>query len=383
MSGLYVHVPFCVKKCAYCDFFSVPPELASVKPKEYLKLLDMEAKLYSDIFRNTAFSTVFIGGGTPSLFSPTEIEELFNLLHENFKIDSNAEITFEANPGTLTAEKIESFVKSGANRASIGLQSASDTLLRSVGRIHTFSEFLTSISLLRSANITNINTDIMYGFPNQTMDDLKNTLNAVISLDIPHISAYSLILEENTPLFERVSAGIVSMPDEDFLYAMDKLVQKRLSDAGYMRYEVSGYAKDGAFCAHNLNYWHNGEYLGLGAASHSSLREIEDGFLHRHANAPDLSYYKNKLLSAEKPIDELETVSRHDEMFEFIMLGLRLTTGIETREFSSRFSVSIFDIYGTAIDALVSRGLLSVNSERIVTTDRGFDLLNMVILEFA
>lgn len=275
MPGLYVHIPFCVQKCFYCDFVSYKGKLSQIKP--YIKAIGLEAAAIGSKI-NIEFDTVFIGGGTPSLMHGKDAEELLKILHTNFAITSDAEITIECNPGTLDESKLAYYIEAGINRLSIGLQSASDALLTKIGRIHDLLQFDESYKLARLAGFSNINIDLMAGLPGQTTSDYIETLKYVIGIAPEHISAYMLIVEENTPLKKQIDNNEITLPDEDETFDMFDKGIALLHEHGYMRYEISNFSLMGRECKHNLNYWHNGQYIGLGAAAHSAWNTKQYGF---------------------------------------------------------------------------------------------------------
>ena len=271
MAGIYLHIPFCVRKCAYCDFVSFPE---SRVPEAYVDALTAEIALVAREGDYPAtFDTVFFGGGTPSLLSGEQMRRIMDALCANFDIRSDAERSMEMNPGTVTPEKLNAYRAAGINRLSIGLQSTHDALLQSIGRIHSFAQFQDTYSSAREAGFSNINVDVMHGLPGQTLAQYLDTLKTVCDLGVQHISAYSLILEEHTPLYDRVGSGAVVRPDEDLVADMQDAGIDLLESSGYRRYEISNFALDGFACRHNLNYWRNGEYLGFGVAAHAAVRQ--------------------------------------------------------------------------------------------------------------
>ncbi len=269
MAGLYLHIPFCVQKCAYCDFVS----FADPEPLQaYLSALIKEIGLTARRFPAATYDTVFIGGGTPSIVSAQDMAGLLAALRSAFAIAPGAECTIECNPGTVDAQKLQAYLKGGVNRLSLGLQSAEDGLLRAIGRIHDFAQFEESYRLAREAGLQNINVDLMYGLPGQSLGQYLSTIRTVAALGPEHISAYSLILEEGTPLYTHVKAGETTLPDEDEVCDMQDAGRALLAELGYERYEISNYAKPGFACRHNINYWQNGPYLTAGGAGATTLK---------------------------------------------------------------------------------------------------------------
>ncbi|MEL7608422.1 MAG: radical SAM family heme chaperone HemW [Bacillota bacterium] len=377
MAGIYVHIPFCIRKCRYCDFVS----FESIQKLEgYFDLLLAEADLRAGECRALEFQTVFLGGGTPSLLSGDQAARLIVGLREQYRVAKDAEITIECNPGTLDAEKLQRYRKGGINRLSIGLQSTHEELLTAIGRIHTFEDFLRTHQQARSAGFENINIDLMFGLPGQTWEQYQNTLKTVISLGPEHVSAYSLTLEEHTPLHRLVERGELRLPDEDETFEMYENGACLLEQAGYARYEISNFALPGKECRHNINYWENGQYLGLGVAAHSSLRNGDS--LVRSSNAVTLEAYSEALLKCELPIASGERIGAQQEMFECVMLGLRMIKGINRGAFLKRFGITVESAYPDAIDILVRKGWLHADKDALRLTPAGLNMQNAALLEF-
>ncbi|MEG1893067.1 MAG: radical SAM family heme chaperone HemW [Clostridia bacterium] len=377
MAGLYIHIPFCTSKCSYCDFVSFADHTCM---DAYMNALNIEMKLASQGVRELVFDTVFIGGGTPSILPQNAIVELLHTARRCFALEADAEITIESNPGTLDAKKLYTYRSCGINRLSMGLQSAEDSLLTGIGRRHTASDFYKSFALARACGFNNINVDVMYGLPDQHTKNHIDTLQAICELNVEHISAYSLILEEGTPLFNRVKRGECILPDDDAVYDMHRQTIEYLKRAGYKRYEISNYALDGRMCRHNLNYWDNGEYLGIGLAAHSSLKK--QGHILRFANCIDINSYVDKLNEGMLPTEEQTVIQRSEEMFECVMLGLRKTCGLKLVDFEQRFGTSLLNTYENAVTQLVQRGWLTITKDHIYLTDEGLDMQNAALLTF-
>jgi oxygen-independent coproporphyrinogen-3 oxidase len=383
MPSIYIHIPFCIKKCAYCDFVSFEnmPFMA-----QYCNALKAEMEVSAFCIPHISFDTVFLGGGTPSILPLGAIKSILDTLKMRFFIAENVEITMECNPGTVSLEKLIEYRTAGVNRLSFGLQSANDALLKCIGRIHTYDDFLKSYVLARDAGFSNINVDVMYGLPNQTVQDISETLHALFLLMPEHISAYSLILEEGTPLQARVERGEVSLPDEDEAYAQHRSCIEMLQNNGYERYEISNYARrfpDGKSpfrCKHNLNYWNNGEYLGVGLNAHSAMR-LEGAFT-RWNNTANLKEYLICTGSEALPIKEKQRIGKDEEMFEYVMLGLRKTDGIELEAFERRFHESVHARYDSALAKLVSLHWLEIANGFMRLTDSGLDMQNEALLYF-
>lgn len=365
---LYIHIPFCVRKCDYCDFLSAP---GSEEAKaSYTEALLREIEAVKTEKREV--SSIFVGGGTPSVLSPSLMGDIFEKIHESFSVAPDAEITIEANPGTLSKEKLFLYRSVGINRLSLGLQSPEETELKSLGRIHTYGEFLESFSLAREAGFQNINVDLMCALPEQTYEGWIRNLRTVAALQPEHISAYSLIIEEGTPFAKRK----LNLPDEDTEYRMYEDTAGILAEYGYEQYEISNYAKKGLSCRHNIGYWTRKEYLGLGLGAASLWGN------QRFSNTSDFSFYLKNSGSPEKIREDRETLSLETEMSEFMFLGLRMTEGVSKAEFLEGFGVPIENVYGKVLDKYKSMGLLEEKEGRIFLTREGIHVSNGVMAEF-
>ena len=376
---LYLHIPFCVRKCNYCDFFS-----ASGTPKEqadYVSAMVQEIQSYQELSGEYEVHTIFLGGGTPSLLTPEQIEQIFNAIYHTFSVNENAEITMEMNPGTVDIEKLHAMKAAGVNRLSIGLQSAQNEELKMLGRIHTFEEFLETWKLIEQAGFKNRNIDLMSALPGQTIESYEDTLSKVLALEPEHISAYSLILEEGTVFYDwyekgKLDRGAWKLPSEEEEYAMGELTIQRLAEAGMHRYEISNYAKSGKECRHNLGYWDRVEYLGIGAGS-SSLIKGE-----RFDHIRDREAYIEKIRNGEPILIDREILSVESQMEEFMYLGLRKIEGVSRTDFQNYFGKNVDDVYGEILDKLEEEQLLEFSGNRIRLTHRGMDVSNCVLAEF-
>lgn len=396
---LYVHIPFCVRKCAYCDFLSFPS--GEAERKAYVDALIQEIQSRKDNFTDYCVTTVFLGGGTPSVLDGEDTARLFDAIYKNFDFAESPEITIEVNPGTVTKEKMEAWKASGINRLSIGLQSVNDDELKMLGRIHTYREFLETYSLARDAGFDNINIDLISAIPGQTLNSWEQTLCTVAELAPEHLSAYSLIIEEGTPFYEwygengqeqqrRGSVDLPPLPGEEEDRAIYERTAVLLEQYGYHRYEISNYARPGYECRHNLGYWERKEYLGLGLGASSLIRED------RFHNTADMKKYMSAFSGrnpdghtgkpdiAEHPavLEEIEHLSREEQMSEFMILGLRKTEGISTEEFRSLYGKEITEAYGTQISRFKKEGLLTEEHGRLRLTPRGIDISNYVFCGF-
>lgn len=378
MAGLYIHIPFCKAKCRYCDFVSFAD---CENMGEYCAALLKEMRLCAAALPNQAYDTVFFGGGTPSILPEGAVPLLLDALHASFEIAPGAEITIEANPGTLNTAKLREYREAGINRLSLGLQSTNDTLLETIGRIHRYTDFVQNYESARAAGFTNISADLMYGLPGQTVKDHLDAIEALYRLGLEHISAYSLIVEEGTPLYTDVTGGAESLPAEDDVYLMHRKGMEFLEMLGYARYEISNYAKPGYASRHNLNYWENGTYLGLGLNSHSAMHV--DGKWLRFANTARLPDYIQSCRAGVRPLAEQpEEIPQAEEMFETVMLGLRKTEGVSEEAFCVRFGKRLDEAYGAALAQLETRGWLVWENGFFHLTDEGLDFQNEALLAF-
>ena len=370
---LYLHMPFCVRKCAYCDFLSFPTdqETQNLYTRRLREDIDAMEKKYGDI----PVDTIFIGGGTPSVPDSALIVGIMEHVRKAFHVAEGAEISMEANPGTVTREKLTDYRRAGINRLSFGLQSANDRELKLLGRIHTWAEFLESFHLARECGFTNINIDLMSALPGQTRESWKDTLKRVTDLNPEHISAYSLIIEDGTPFGEKYGSeeGRKLLPDEDSEREMYHETKRFLQDCGYERYEISNYAKPGRACRHNIGYWTGLPYLGLGLGASSYM----DGC--RFAVNSDMKQYLE-----EKPgmFTDVEKLTKKDMEEEFFYVGLRMTAGVSLPEFERRFGVSAKDVYPGLMEMFVEEKAAVFQGDRFVLTDYGLDVSNYIMAQF-
>ncbi len=389
--SLYLHIPFCVKKCNYCDFLSDP--CTRETRQEYVQALCREMRDKSLVYRDRAVDTVFFGGGTPSLLLENEITMIMEKIKENFRLLPDAEITMEVNPKTVTKEKLFTYKRLGINRLSVGMQSANDEELKLLGRIHIWEDFLESWNMIREAGFKNVNIDIMSALPEQTCQSYQETLEKVLALRPEHISAYSLIIEEGTLFYQWYgpeSEGKASLPSEEADRAMYQMTEELLKKQGYHRYEISNYALPGFECRHNIGYWKRKEYLGLGLGTASLLekkyeptkeKEPWQRKMQRISNLTSMEEYLYSNKSWEKEITDLST---NDGMEEFMFLGLRMMEGISEEEFEEEFGISLKKVYGKQIEKLMKLGLLERHEKtnRIALTEHGIDVSNYVFVEF-
>ena len=383
--GIYVHIPFCKHKCYYCDFISFADKNSLID--EYIKWLNYEIKEggqgnrldYENKLDDLVFvKTIYIGGGTPSFIESKYITEILKTIKENFVVDEDAEITVEMNPGTVDENKLKDYYNCGINRLSIGLQETNNALLKEIGRIHTYEDFENTYSLARNVGFKNINVDLMLGLPNQNILDLENSINKILDLDPEHISVYSLILEENTVLKNKVDQGILTLPEDEMERKMYYTVKNMLENNGYIHYEISNFAKKGFESKHNLDCWNQKEYMGFGAAAHSYTNNF------RFSNIENIEEYINNFKN-NKEEDNLifhEKQNRESKMKEYMMLGLRKIEGVNIQQFKNKFVENPIFIFRKEIEKLVNEELLEVDGNFIKLTKKGLDLANLVWEEF-
>ena len=375
---LYVHIPFCEEKCRYCDFLSFRADEG--EKKAYVTQLIEEIKAQGQNYSEYLVSSIFIGGGTPTTLSGIWILDIMNAIRENFIVETDAEVSIECNPGTLSKSKIIHIKKAGINRISFGLQSSIEEELKELGRIHTYKDFLQSYQLAREYGFTNINVDLMSGLPNQTIDSYKTTLKRVCALKPEHISAYSLIIEPDTPFFDKYGSeeGSMLLPDENIDREMYALTKNILREHGYERYEISNYAKPGRECRHNIGYWTGVSYLGLGVGASGYVMNRRF-----HVESDYRKYMSVKMQQDITPLySDLEALDIKANMEEFMFLGLRLTRGVSRHEFNERFGVDMFEVFDRQIKRNMMLKLMEYNSPYLRLTEKGLDLSNMVMSDF-
>lgn len=390
--SLYVHIPFCAVKCKYCDFLSFDGESYGTMLR-YVDSLCQEIKLYAPIAGDYIVRSIFIGGGTPSLLDEGLITNIMAFIRKTFTLDSDVEISIEANPGTLRHQKLNGYKSAGINRISIGLQSADDEMLKKMGRLHNYDQFVASFKAARRAGFNNINVDIMSGLPGQTIHSYVDTLSRVLEFGPEHISAYSLSIEPGTP-FANDPAILESLPPEMIDRRMYEITKKLLAAHGYDRYEISNYARAGYECKHNMVYWTGGEYIGfgIGAASYfqgkrfSNMRDIfqyielmeETGEKFVEMDNMEILYND----TARKLRENVTPVYIDARMEEFMFLGLRMMCGISREDFEERFNKDIYEVYGPVLNKYIDMGYMAAIDDRIILTDMGIDVSNTILAEF-
>ena len=370
--GIYIHIPFCIKKCEYCDFVSYCNKKEYVP--QYINALKKEIK--NNINKEYKITTIYIGGGTPSSIEENYIADIIetiklNMNDEDLKDFENIEVTIEVNPGTVNKEKLQVYKKIGINRLSIGLQETHNELLKSIGRIHTYEEFINTYNLARKIGFNNINVDLMIALPNQTIQDIKENLEKITKLNPEHISVYSLILEEGTPFYNKYNENKIKLPDEELERNMYWYVKNTLENNGYMHYEISNFSKKGFESKHNMNCWNQEEYLGFGVAAHSYNNKI------RYSNTNSIEEYikgSNKIIHEEQTLEDIQK--------EYMLLGLRKIEGINIQKFKNKFAQNPIFIFKEQLNKLVDEELIIVDGNEIKLTNKGLDLANIVWEEF-
>lgn len=372
---IYIHIPYCRQKCRYCDFPSYACQEHTMAAYTDALLSEMDARLTL----TEPADTVYIGGGTPSLLPPPLLHRLLERLKERCTLSDDAEMTSEANPGTLTREWLRAAVEGGVNRISMGMQSSQPELLRTLGRIHSQADVAESVRLVRQAGISNLNLDLMFGLPGQTPEMWLDTLHTALSLEPEHLSCYGLIPEDGTPLKEDLDKGRLTLPHEDDERRMYDDTLELLSRNGYQQYEISNFARPGYECRHNIGYWTSVPYVGLGASSASCLKE-KDG-MSRWSNPPDIPTYLHMVNENAWAMPERTVLTTEDERYETLMLGLRLTRGVSSQDFFIRHGITLDEYRGDTLRRLRSLGLLAFQDGFWRLTRRGMDVQNAVLVE--
>lgn len=376
--SIYIHIPFCIRKCLYCDFLSFPVD--PDKRKSYVNSLCREIMSATPDYQEYQVISVFFGGGTPSVLPAEELIRILDTVRAHYRFAPDAEITIEMNPGTADADKLRQYITAGINRLSIGLQTADDQELARIGRIHDYKTFLTTYELARAAGFANINIDIMAALPGQSISSYEHTLHTVTSLGPEHISAYSLILEEGTPLYERQSEYLFPTEEED--REMYRLTKQYLASHGYHRYEISNYAKKGYECRHNKVYWQRGDYAGFGLGASSMVQNV------RWKNPEDMAVYEAYVEKTAvrqengQNVLEKQVLTEKEQMEEYMFLGLRMMQGVDCHDFMRTFGQRIEEIYGGPLEHLYRQGLLVREDDHIRLTDLGIDVSNHVLSQF-
>ncbi len=372
--GLYIHITFCVKKCEYCDFLSW--SAGEEEREQYVNALLSEIESYKEFAKGYRVSTVFIGGGTPSVLLPKQMERILQKVYEVFDLEKRPEITIEVNPGTVDEEKLQCYKENKINRLSIGLQSVKDDKLRLLGRIHTYQDFVDSYELARKVGFDNISLDLISSIPGQTLQEWKEELETAAAQKPEHISVYQLIIEEGTPFYEKYAEHPELLPDEETSREIYLWTGKFLKEAGYEQYEISNYAKSGKESRHNLKYWERGDYLGLGLGAASMVRNI------RMSNTKDMKVYLERCSQPKTMREDVQFLEEPRQMEEFMFLGLRKTRGISKKEFRRIFGRDIDMVYEKALHKCLENGMLVEHKDWISLSEEGVLLSNAVLSEF-
>ena len=373
--GLYLHLPFCISKCPYCDFNSYPLKEEN-QITSYISALYKEITTYSQKLKKINIRTIYFGGGTPTILSGVQIYNILEFCKDKFTVDKNAEITIEANPGTLDGEKIKLLIESGINRLSLGAQSFNDLFLKKLGRIHNTQDIIDSYYLAREKGFNNINIDIMFALPDQTTKDFQITLKKAVSLKPDHLSLYNLTIKSGTEYYKKYKGSKLKLPTEDEEFDMYNWAIKYLEENDFEHYEIANFARPHKRSVHNLIYWQNKPYLGIGAGAYSFIRG------YRYMNFKDPARYIKEVMDDKLPIDNGEKLSLRKRMIETIILGLRTKDGVGYKKFKTRFKVDINNIFHKQINELVNLGLLQKDDFKIKLTKRGIFLADTVSREF-
>lgn len=371
--AIYIHIPFCSSKCYYCDFVSYPR--LEKRIGEYIDYLLVEMDLYKEKLQDYIVKTVFIGGGTPSHIDGENIARLLEFIYTNYNSDNIKEVTLEANPETITYEKAKLYSKYGINRISMGVQTLNNKLLRKIGRNHTSYDVYRSYEILRKVGINDINIDLMFGLPNQTMKDCIGTLESIADLGAEHISYYSLIIEEKTLMYRWHKEGKVILPNEELEREMYHSGIDFLKSKGYKHYEISNFSKEGFECKHNLFYWKLKPYIGVGISAHSNIENK------RFWNHDKFNRYFDELKEENLPISGEEYIDNKMEIAEYVIMGLRLIDGVNKSEFRKRFNINLEDIYGNVLSKYEKQGLILEDNSSYKFTRKGLDLSNIVYVD--
>lgn len=372
--SLYIHIPFCQKKCGYCDFLSF--DHCIDKRHEYVDALINEIISYKELLKDRLIDTIFIGGGTPSILECSKIGSILNTIYKLYKLSKDCEITIECNPGTITLEKAKCYKSLGINRISMGLQSTDNKALENLGRIHNYNEFVTSFYRLREIGFNNINIDLMFGLPNQTVKDWEETLLRVVKFNPEHISAYGLIIEEGTAYYNKYKQGRRPLPSEDDERDMYWRCQRILTENDYHHYEISNYSKKGYACKHNIVYWTLKDYIGLGLGASSYFNN------RRYDNTKSIDEYSKIKVKSKMGIINKQLLTTKEQKEEFMFLGLRMLDGIDAKEYYKKFNVKVYDDYEATLKVLSQQKLIHIKDDVIKLSHRGIDISNYVMAQF-
>lgn len=373
--SIYIHIPFCVSKCAYCSFLSSPVKQGDTV--RYVELVKREIAMWSERFGNREIYSVYFGGGTPSLLSARQVKSIVDEIKADFPLKNDAEITLEMNPASGNGTFIRNLAKTGVNRVSVGFQTCDDAILKELNRPHTRADFIATVNKLKRADYTDISADIMLGLPHQNMTTLKRTLEILLQLEIPHISVYALKLEKGTPLYKTVNNGYLFLPDDDESADMYDYAYKTLEENKIYRYEVSNFARVGFECRHNINYWERGEYIGVGTGAHGFIRDV------RYSNLRDIEKYAYRISSENKlPVSVRNKLSLKEAEFEFIILALRMDRGLDVDKFNALFYTDFIKRYDSVLKKLEKIGLITYDEHNVAVRPEKMGVLNSLLVEF-
>ncbi|MDD2510502.1 MAG: radical SAM family heme chaperone HemW [Syntrophomonas sp.] len=375
-AGIYIHIPFCLKKCGYCDFYSQPLQ-SLTQLERYATAVRLEIEKRAVLFPDTIISSIYLGGGTPSLLAPQQLQSILGAVSHYFKLGSNAEISLEMNPATVREAHIRGVLAAGVNRISLGIQSFSEDELKILGRVHGLYDIMHNIDALHKEGCKNFNLDLIYGIPGQSLDTWQRSLELAVSCRPQHISTYLLQLDESTPMARAIKSGQIKLLDEESEYSMYHLALDYLPEKGFSHYELSNFCQVGFECRHNLNYWGGGDYIGIGAGAVSCIKRK------RYRNRPILEDYLMALEAGdEAPMEILEQMSVEEKMREEIILALRLCDGIDLMQFADRYHIDFRGRFALEIEDAEQKGLLKMEKNRLSLTRRGYFLSNQVFCRF-
>jgi len=373
--SLYIHIPFCYSKCPYCGFYSIVDRDDLLK-NHYINALKKEIEIYSKKYPNITIKSIYLGGGTPTILSAKQISEILNFCYEKFNVKKYIEITIESNPATFDYEKAKIIFQSGINRLSIGAQAFNNKLLKNIGRIHHKKEIINSFEIARSVGFKNINLDVMFGLPGQTISNFNQALEKLVEMHPEHISLYGLSIEPGTPFEVAVKKRIMKLPSDDITYKMYQKAIDFLKSNGYEQYEISNFSLTEKQCLHNKIYWKNHQYLGLGPSATSYVHK------NRFKNISNVIEYIHLLRYNILPVESKEILPLKEEMAETVILHLRMMEGINSNDFKSRFKIQIEEVFGKQFNKLIDLGLLDKNETNYFLNRRGIALSNIVFIEF-
>ncbi|RBW70493.1 oxygen-independent coproporphyrinogen III oxidase [Bacillus taeanensis] len=374
ITAAYLHIPFCEQICHYCDFNKVFLDRQPVE--EYLRAMEREMAHTTSRFSDRKMKTIFVGGGTPTALNVEQLELFLNSIHRHFKLADNYEFTFEANPGNIGKDKLKLLKEAGVNRLSIGVQAFQDELLKGIGRTHRYEDIFEIVSLAYEIGIHNLSIDLMFGLPHQTVQMFQESLQKAFLLDITHVSAYSLQIEPKTLFYNLMNKGKLKVPSEENEYKMYELLMNEMERNGFAQYEISNFAKPGFESRHNLTYWRNEHYYGIGAGAHSYINGV------RRVNAGPLKQYINSITETGFPYREENVLTENEKMEEEMFMGLRKIKGVSKNEFKKKYNKSIYDVFGEQVTSLAKKGLLIDNEERLTLSKQGIFLGNEVFQQF-